>query len=128
MGIIASHQAGGSTPQRIFLEDMKGDIRGYWISDIVYFQAAGNKARVILKENRNKIVINESFISLEKRLPSPFFFRIHRQYIVNFNFISIYNEPIVRLESTPGKGCKNFTDLPVARQRREGFRAWLGIR
>jgi DNA-binding LytR/AlgR family response regulator len=58
------------------------------LNDIVYFQSLGNYIK--LQMISSNLIFRETLWSVEKRLPSQNFFRVHKSYIVNIlhiNFI-----------------------------------------
>lgn len=63
------------------------------ISDVIYFEAAGDYVRVMLSDRH--YLINESLAMLEQKLSPQQFSRIHRSHIINIKqvkeFIPLFN-------------------------------------
>ena len=60
------------------------------INDIIYFEADENYTNVHTLSG-NIIMISRSIGDLEKTMPPTTFFRIHRSYIVNLNFVKSFS-------------------------------------
>jgi len=94
------------------------------ISDIIYFQAIGNYARIFtLKDAKN--MIRYTISALDSVLTSYHFIRIHKSYLVNSNYIQkvIFHNKEEMLGSggeiwMQGQG-KNIIKLPIARPRKK---------
>lgn len=56
------------------------------IKDISYLQSQGNYCMIYTYENA-KHLINLSLVKIAKKLPPKSFMRIHKQYIVNLNYV-----------------------------------------
>ena len=82
---------------------------------ILYCESDGNYTRVHLLGNR-PVVISRPLKEMEQILEGRLFFRTHKQYLVNLNFIARYNK---------GDGGEveltNAIRVPVARNRKEAF-------
>jgi two-component system LytT family response regulator len=59
-------------------------------SDIVYCESDNNYTTIHLASNK-KILLAKSIKAIEEELSFPFFFRVHRSFIINTNFISSFN-------------------------------------
>lgn len=85
------------------------------VNNIVYCQAEENYSRIFTNKNE-EITVSKSLKNLENMLPEIMFFRIHKSYIVNLNYIKSYtklNGYKVTLE--------NGVQLDVATRRNEEF-------
>lgn len=83
--------------------------------DILYFVAEGNYCFVILKNGQKKLVC-KTLKYFEDILPEKAFFRIHREYIINLNYITKY---------VKGRGGQveliNGTIIDVSARKRDKF-------
>lgn len=59
------------------------------LEEILYFIAEGNYCNVVFKDNKKKMV-SKTLKYFEELLPSQSFFRIHREYIINLNYVKTY--------------------------------------
>ena len=84
------------------------------MKDIAYVEASKNYSKIMMIEKRSFTVIR-SMKEIEDVLNNDIFLRIHRQYIVNLNYIKEMN----RTESTIL--LQNGISLPVSRQQKEFF-------
>lgn len=86
----------------------------FQLADIAYFTSADNYVKVHCR--KQTVLMRESMASLEKRLDSRTFLRVHRTALINKNFVS----QIVRT----GNGemnivMKDEAVLPISRRRKE---------
>ena len=84
-------------------------------NNIIYCQAKENYTNIITNRNE-EIIVPKTLKSIENILPGSMFFRIHKSYLVNLNYIKSYskiNGYKVRLE--------NGVQLDVATRRNEEF-------
>ena len=81
--------------------------------DILYIE--GLKDYVIIKKDTSRVIALQTMKSLEEKLPSNSFMRIHRSFIVNVNKITaIYGSLVEILENGKPKSIpigKNYKDL-----------------
>ena len=84
------------------------------LSSIIYCEAKGNYAQVHLYP-KAQILISKTLKKLVDMIDHPDFFRIHKSYYINMNYIISYNrsENIVEL--------KNGMYLPVSVRKNESF-------
>ena len=84
------------------------------LSSIIYCEAKGNYAQVHLYP-KSQILISKTLKKLVDMIDHPDFFRIHKSYFINMNYIVSYNrsENIVEL--------KNGMFLPVSVRKNESF-------
>ena len=84
------------------------------LSSIIYCEAKGNYAQVHLYP-KSQILISKTLKKLVDMIDHPDFFRIHKSYYINMNYIISYNrsENIVEL--------KNGMFLPVSVRKNEPF-------
>ena len=83
--------------------------------NIIYCQADQNYTRVFTSDSK-ELLISKPLNHIEDLLSVDCFFRIHKSYLVNLNFINAYHKvdgPFVILEN----GIK----LPVATRRNKEF-------
>ncbi len=83
------------------------------IAEILYCKSDGNYTTLYLKD-REKIVTIKNIGGFEKILPNDIFMRIHKQYLVNFNYVK-------SIHKSDGFYCHLFdkTMLPVSRRKQE---------
>lgn len=84
------------------------------LDDIAYIESSKNYAKIFLT-NKGYYTIIRSMKEIEEILGSAHFFRIHRQYIINLNFVKQMN----RTEGTVM--LQNNIVLPIARTQKENF-------
>lgn len=87
----------------------------FQLNDIAYFTSADNYVKVHCGEQT--VLMRESMSSLEKRLDSNIFFRVHRTALINKNFIS----QIVKAKGETKLVMKDETVLPISRRRKEAM-------
>ncbi len=73
-----------SSEDYIFIKADKKFIRVHY-SDILYIE--GLKDYVIIRTKDSKIIALQTMKSLESKLPSDCFLRVHRSFIVNINYV-----------------------------------------
>jgi len=85
------------------------------VSNIVYCQAEENYTKIFT--NRNEaILVARTLKNIEEMLPAEIFFRIHKSYLVNMNYIKSYSK-IDGYKLT----LENGVTLDVATRRNEDF-------
>lgn len=112
--LLSNVNIGESWKQKIALPTFDG-YQMEAINDIVYCQADINYTQIFLK-NSSKIIVSKTLKYIENLLPDDLFFRIHKTYLVNINYIKKYSKidgPRITLE--------NGTQLEVATRRTEEF-------
>ena len=85
------------------------------VNDIMYCEADQNYTRVFTS-NDEKLLVSKPLSAIEDLLPKNLFYRIHKSFLVNLNFIKTFsraNGSYVILE--------NGTKLDVAGRRKNGF-------
>ena len=82
------------------------------LADIVYIE--GLKDYVIIRMPNDRVITLQTMKSLDERLPSANFQRIHRSYIVNLDRIEALHGNMVEVKE---KG--KTTSLPVGKSYRE---------
>ncbi len=61
------------------------------VNNIIYCQAEENYTKIYT--NRNEVImVAKTLKSIEELLPDSMFFRIHKSYLVNLNYIKSYNK------------------------------------
>lgn len=91
-------------PEFIFIKQKQAFIKMAW-RDIFYLEATGNYLKIVLLNNTYSV--RQTLQSLEKTLP-PYFFKVHRSFIVNLYFIKQIETSSILLT--------NNTDIPVSRE------------
>lgn len=101
----------GTTAEFFFVKADKKLVRVN-LADIVYIE--GLKDYVIIRMPNDRVITLQTMKSLEDRLPSTDFQRIHRSYIVNVNRIEALHGNMIEVKE---KG--KTTSLPVGKSYRE---------
>jgi two-component system LytT family response regulator len=106
--------AGGEEFNKIALPTAEG-YELVRVNNIVYCRAEENYTKLITNKNE-EITVTKTLKNVENTLPDSMFFRIHKSYLVNLNYIKSYtklNGYKVTLE--------NGIQLDVATRRNEEF-------
>jgi len=85
------------------------------INNIVYCQAEENYTKIFTTRDES-LIVTKTLKSVEELLPASIFFRIHKSYLVNLNYIKSYSKSN-RYKVTLENGVK----LDVATRRNEEF-------
>jgi DNA-binding LytR/AlgR family response regulator len=108
-------QASNSSDEFFFVKADKKLIKIHF-DEILYIE--GLKDYVIIKKEKGRVIALQTMKSLEKKLPSNFFMRVHRSYIVNIDKIkAIVGNAIEIIESGQTKHIpigKNYKDDLIA--------------
>lgn len=85
------------------------------ISQIIYCEADENYTRIFTVRG-DSILVSRTLKVVEEMLPSDYFFRIHKSFLVNMNYVKSYNR-------TEGHKIllENGTQLEIATRRNEEF-------
>ena len=86
------------------------------VDDIIHVEAQGNYSMIFLSENK-KMLISKSIKEFEKYLDNSIFFRIHKSYLINLEYVKNF--------SYTGGGTiemENGKNLSVSRRKKEAFR------
>lgn len=105
---------GNEMQNRIALPTL-GGYRMERLEDIVYCQADENYTQIFTKSG-DSVLVSRTLKTVEELLPSGHFFRIHKSFLVNLNFVKEYTRSEkyqILLE--------NGTTLEVASRRHEEF-------
>lgn len=89
----------------------KGELHRICLDDIIYIES--EKRNLHIHTNRYTVTYVNQLSDMEKQLPQEFI-RIHQSYIVNINYIDVFDSSSVRLIS-------NYT-LPISRYRSKSSR------
>lgn len=91
------------------------------LDDILYFESDGRYTIVHLR-NGNTIMGTKNIGEYEKILAPNYFFRIHKQYLINIKYI-------VNINNNDGSNCEMEGNLllPVAKRRKEELVTYLNI-
>jgi len=103
--------AGGATGEYIFVKADKKLVKVNY-DDIIYIE--GLKDYVIIRQNSSRVITLQTMKSLEEKLPSKLFKRIHRSYIINVNKINAVVGNMVEVEE---KGQTKH--LPIGKNYRD---------
>lgn len=87
------------------------------LSDIMYLEADGAVTNIYTQQ-KDKKISSETLGEITKKLPTMDFFKIHRSYIVNRNFVRAYQKDGIILLSDQ-------TQIPVSHRNAEGFLEWF---
>ncbi len=99
----------------IFVRD-KGRLVKLAVNDIRYVEADGNY--VMLHTADRRFMLSASLTSIEEKLSSPSFLRVHRSYLVDLRRVTAVEEKLVLLGSI---------HIPVGRTHREELRRRLDL-
>jgi two-component system LytT family response regulator len=86
--LLANLSAGVSIKSKVALPTLAG-YQMENINNIIYCQADINYTNVFTAKNE-KIVVCKTLKIIEEILPTEYFFRIHKSYLVNLNYIKKY--------------------------------------
>lgn len=81
------------------------------ISGIIYCQAQSNYSKIITIDNR-EILTSKTLKYLEEKLPKEVFFRTHKSYLVNLNYIKSYSKHDNNIT------CVNNVQIPVSNRQK----------
>lgn len=84
------------------------------LHDIVYCKADGSYSEIILKDQR-KVTTSKNLLWLEQRTSQDSFFRIHKSYLINLQYLSkiFHNEGKIALQ--------NNHLIPISRYKKQDF-------
>ncbi|MCD4794332.1 MAG: LytTR family DNA-binding domain-containing protein [Bacteroidales bacterium] len=86
------------------------------VDDIIHVEAQGNYSMIFLSED-NSMLISKSIKEFEEYLCSPLFFRIHKSYLINLEYVKNFSyKDGGTIEMESGK------KLSVSRRKKEAFR------
>ena len=112
--LIANLQDGVDIHQKVALPTMDG-YQLIRLNDIIYCESDINYTKIFTKTS-GTILVSKTLKMVEELLSSPYFFRVHKSYLVNLNYIRSYSKSkgyVVVLE--------NGTEIPVAVRKHEEF-------
>ena len=92
------------------------------IDDILYFESDGRYTIIHLMD-QTTFFVSKNIGEYDKILAPKYFFRIHKKYLINLNYI-------ININNADGSNCElvgNLT-LPVAKRRKEDLVSFLNIR
>jgi two-component system, LytTR family, response regulator len=84
------------------------------VNNIVYCEARGNYSAIYLI-NKKEFLISKTLKKVVEMIQNPAFFRIHKSYYLNMNFVVSYNRSENLVELNNGKF------LPVSVRKNEAF-------
>lgn len=90
------------------------------VDDIMYMEADRSYCNIVLADDR-KMMVSKSLSNIEELLPRDIFFRIHKSFLINLNYMKKhYRTDGGYVEMTDGK------KLSIARNKRDDFIAFIG--
>lgn len=98
--------------RRLSVHVLKSGVQDVYCKDIVYIEASDHNVRICTTQN--VFVCRESIGKLSKILDNAGFFRIHRAYLVNFNFVRCFDDRDVY--------SYNGDRLPISRRNYTSFK------
>jgi two-component system LytT family response regulator len=112
--LVSNLGSGNELQIRIALPTLSG-YRMERIDDIIYCQADENYTQIHTR-SKETILVSRTLKAVEELLPASHFFRIHKSFLVNLNFVKEYTR-------TDGYHIllENGTTLEVATRRHEEF-------
>jgi len=112
--LMSNLNAGGDINTKVALPTLKGYVMEK-INNIMYCEADENYTK-IFTANAEETLVSRTLKSVEELLPAEYFFRIHKSYLVNMNYIKSYDK---------SEGHKimleNGIELEVATRRTDEF-------
>ena len=92
------------------------------IDDILYFESDG-RYTIIHLIDQTTFFVSKNIGEYDKILAPKYFFRIHKKYLINLNYI-------VNINNADGSNCElvGNLSLPVAKRRKEDLVSFLNIR
>ncbi|MBI9053502.1 MAG: response regulator transcription factor [Bacteroidales bacterium] len=93
-------------------------IRRIDLNEILYIEGLREYVKIVLKEEKQVLSLM-SLKSLEEKLPSERFMRVHRSFIVNLNEVQTIERSRIIFDKTY---------IPVSEQYKEKFQEFLGKR
>lgn len=84
------------------------------LADVTYGIASGSYSEIFLVDN-TKIISSKPLKYFEDVLPPNLFFRCHKSYLVNLNFVNSFNDLSKKLILING------TEIPVSIRKKEAF-------
>jgi two-component system, LytTR family, response regulator len=88
--------------------------------DIAYVEASGNYSKFFMMDG-STFVISKTLKNIQDLLEENTFFRIHRQYMVNLNWVKYFDRNDCTIT------MKNKAELPVAQIQKDKFMAKFNI-
>lgn len=90
------------------------------VDDIMYIEAERSYCCIVLSDEK-KMVVSKNLSNIEELLPRDIFFRIHKSYLVNLNFMKkYYRTDGGYVEMPDGK------KLSIARNKKDEFMGFIG--
>lgn len=105
---IHEEQVDSEEDNHFFFRETKG-ITKLRYDDVIYIESMGDFSKLFTSTDKHVILV--SLKNLEKQLPSRFFARVHKQYIINVNHIATLTNHEVHLDH-------NFT-VPISATNRQ---------
>ena len=106
---------GMTEPKSIFIK-VSRSMHRFTYSEINYVEASGIYSKVF--HNQRVTLVNETISSLEARLPSQQFMRVHKSYIVNLDSISSYGHTNLVIHGSR---------VPMGASYRSKFESFLNV-
>lgn len=92
------------------------------LDDILYFESDGRYTIIHLMD-QTTFFVSKNIGEYDKILAPEYFFRIHKKYLINLNYI-------ININNSDGSNCElvGNLSLPVAKRRKEDLVSFLNIR
>lgn len=108
--------AGGMADSRSIFVKVSRSMQRFMYEDINFIEASGIYSKIT--HNQRITLVNETISSLEARLPSQQFMRVHKSYIVNLDSISSYGHTNLVI---------NGSRIPMGASYRSKFESFLNV-
>lgn len=83
------------------------------INSILYCQSDINYTKIFLN-NGTSFILSKTLKLIEELLPNSFFLRVHKSYLVNFNYVTYFNRSLDAYIE-----LANFTKIPVSIRKKD---------
>ena len=90
----------------------EGEIQEFPLASVLYIEVLGHQSHI--HTLRQTVVVRKSLDDVERAVDSPDFFRCHRSYIINLNFVNQFTKNSVTMT--------NGVTLPISRNRSLAFK------
>ena len=101
---------------KLTIQTQEGELR-LILKDITHIEGDGNYSYIHLKNNTKKLV-SKTLSNLEEMLDSKGFFRCHKSYIINKEYIAGTPKSFALM-------LLNGKEIPISRRRQKDFKAWF---
>ncbi|MDP4280598.1 MAG: LytTR family DNA-binding domain-containing protein [Bacteroidota bacterium] len=112
--LLSNLSAGADINQKVALPITDG-FQMEKINDIMYCEGDLNYSRIHTSDER-VFVVSRTLKEIEGMLDTPYFFRIHKSYLINMNYVKMYSR-----NDSYGIFLENNEWLPVSTRRKDEF-------